>query len=51
MIKIPENKIRQKYGIEYYNLLLHKIRMWNNYKINIPINNQLYGLQTYNTSH
>jgi len=51
MIKIPENKIREKYGVEYSILLKHRIYIKQKYRINIHINNQEYGLYTYRSSY
>jgi len=36
MIKIPENKIREKYGLTYYLELKHIISIRNKYNIIIP---------------
>lgn len=47
-IKIKAYPLREKYGAEYYNLLKHKIRLYNRYKIHYPIDNKKYNMKTYN---
>lgn len=47
-IKEPRIIQYDKYGKEYKILLRHRINMWNRYKIYIHIDNQKYGLKTYN---
>lgn len=52
MIKIPENKIREKYGVDYYNELKHIINIRNLYNIHIDKThiNKLYSIKQYNKS-
>ena len=52
MIKIPENKIRQKHGVDYYNQLKHIINIRNLYNIHIDrtLINKLYSIKQYNKS-
>ena len=50
MIKIPENKIRQKYGLTYYLELKHIISIRNKYNITLPREelNKRYNIKQYN---
>ena len=47
MLNIRKYPLRDKYGVEYYNLKKHQIRMWNTYKIHYDIDNKHFNIKTY----